>query len=76
MKGCTPVVERLGQRQSASAASAVSAKGAFWFATFKGGQIGELFVELLEHKKAVVKDSSPALRESSACISCLAMRLI
>lgn len=47
IKGQTPVVERPGQRQSISAASAVSAKGAFWFATYKGGLTGELFVELL-----------------------------
>ena len=33
LKGQTPVVERPGQRQSVSAASAVNAKGAFWFCT-------------------------------------------
>ena len=33
IRGRTPVVERSGQRQSISAASAVSAKGGFWFAT-------------------------------------------
>jgi transposase len=32
-KGQTPVVERPGQRQSISAASAVNAKGAFWYCT-------------------------------------------
>ena len=32
-KGQTPVVQRPGQRQSISAASAVNAKGGFWFAT-------------------------------------------
>lgn len=47
-KGCTPVVERPGQRQSISAASAVSAKGAFWYATYQGALTGELFVELLK----------------------------
>ena len=36
-----------GQRQSISAASAVSAKGAFWFATYAGGLKGALFVSLL-----------------------------
>lgn len=46
-KGQTPVVAVPGQRQSISAASAVSAKGAFWFATYKGGLNGELFVTLL-----------------------------
>ena len=48
-RGKTPVVNRPGQRQSISAASAVNAKGAFWFATYEGGLTGELFVELLKH---------------------------
>lgn len=47
-RGKTPVVNRPGQRQSISAASAVNAKGAFWFATYHGGLTGELFVELLQ----------------------------
>lgn len=47
-RGKTPVVNRPGQRQSISAASAVNAKGAFWFATYRGGLTGELFVELLQ----------------------------
>ena len=47
MRGETPVVHRPGQRQSISAASAVNSKGAFWFATYKGGLTGELFVDLL-----------------------------
>ena len=46
-KGQTPVVSVPGQRQSISAASAVSSKGAFWFATYKGGLNGELFVALV-----------------------------
>ena len=46
-KGQTPVVWVPGQRQSISAASAVSSKGAFWFATYPGGLNGELFVTLL-----------------------------
>ena len=46
--GNTPVVSRPGQRQGISAASAVNAKGAFWFATYQGGLAGELFVELLQ----------------------------
>ncbi len=41
------MVSRPGQRQSISAASAANVKGAFWFATYKGGLTGELFVELL-----------------------------
>jgi transposase len=44
----TPVVSRPGQRQVISAASAVNAKGAFWFTTYQGGLSGELFVELLQ----------------------------
>lgn len=48
VKGQTPVVLRPGQRQSISAASAVNAKGAFWFATYQGGLTGELFVALLK----------------------------
>jgi hypothetical protein len=46
-KGQTPVVSVPGQRQSISAASAISSKGAFWFATYAGGLNGELFVTLL-----------------------------
>ncbi|RWA51641.1 hypothetical protein AU476_21430 [Cupriavidus sp. UYMSc13B] len=48
VKGNTPVIERPGQRQSISAASAVNAKGAFWFATYKGALTAELFIELLK----------------------------
>jgi len=47
VKGTTPVVERPGQRQSISAASAVNAKGAFWYCTYEGGLTAELFVQLL-----------------------------
>jgi transposase len=43
----TPVVHVPGQRQSISAASAVSANGAFWFATYAGALTGPLFVDLL-----------------------------
>jgi len=46
-RGQTPVVRVPGQRQSISAASAVSAKGAFWFALYQGGLNGTLFVTLL-----------------------------
>ncbi len=46
-KGQTPVMAVPGQRQGISAASAVSAKGAFWFATYKGGLNAELFITLL-----------------------------
>jgi transposase len=47
VKGETPVVERPGQRQSISAASAVNARGAFWYCTYQGGLNAELFVALL-----------------------------
>lgn len=51
-KGQTPVVHRPGQRQSISAASAVNAKGAFWFETYEGALTGELFVTLLSNMMA------------------------
>jgi transposase len=47
LKGRTPVVERPGQRQSISAASAVNSKGGFWYCTYQGGLDAVLFVELL-----------------------------
>ena len=46
-KGQTPVVERPGQRQSISAASAVNARGGFWYCTYQGGLNAEAFVSLL-----------------------------
>ena len=67
VRGETPVVQRPGQRQSISAASAVNAHGAFWFRTYEGALNAELFVELLQQmmhrrKKPVhlVIDSLPA----------------
>ena len=66
-RGHTPVVERPGQRQSVSAASAVTAQGAFWFCVYEGALNGELFVELLKQmmyrrRKSVhlILDSLPA----------------
>jgi len=47
VKGQTPIVQRPGQRQSVSAASAVNAKGGFWYCTYQGGLTAELFVSLL-----------------------------
>ena len=65
--GQTPVVDVPGQRQSISAASAVNAKGAFWFTTYHGALNGESFVGLLKQlmhrrKKPVrlVLDGLPA----------------
>ena len=46
LKGQTPVVERPGQRQSISAASAVNARGGFWSCTYEGGLNADLFVAL------------------------------
>jgi transposase len=56
-RGHTPVVQRPGQRQSVSAASAVNAKGAFWFCIYEGALNAELFVELL--KKMMKYRSKP-----------------
>ena len=67
VRGQTPVVERPGQRQSVSAASAVTSQGAFWFCVYEGALNGELFVELLKkmmHRRSkpvhLVLDSLPA----------------
>jgi transposase len=46
-KGQTPVVERPGQRQSISAASAVNSRGGFWYCTYQGGLNAEAFISLL-----------------------------
>lgn len=73
VRGKTPVVQRPGQRQSISAASAVSAKGGFWFCTYAGALNAELFVVLLRkmmrHRKRpvhLVLDSLPAHKK--ACV--------
>ena len=72
VRGQTPVVQRPGQRQSMSAASAVNAKGAFWYCTYDGALNAELFIELLQkmvkyRKKAIhlVLDSLPAHKKSN-----------
>ncbi|WP_455289011.1 IS630 family transposase [Cupriavidus necator] len=72
LKGQSPVIERPGQRQSVSAASAVNALGGFWFATYKGALTAELFVELLKkmmkgRRKPVhlVVDGLPAHKKAS-----------
>ncbi len=46
-RGVTPVVHRPGQRQSVSAASAVSARGSFWYCTYQGALNGDRFIGLL-----------------------------
>lgn len=67
VKGKTPIVAVPGQRQSVSAASAINAKGGFWFATYKGGMSAELFIGMLKalmrHRKRplfLILDSLPA----------------
>lgn len=67
LKGRTPEVKVPGQRQSVSAASAVNARGAFWFVTYKGALNAALFVEflkqLMKHRKRpleLILDSLPA----------------
>ena len=67
VKGQIPIVERPGQRQSISAASAVSARGGFWYSTHEGGRNADLFITLLRRmmknkKKPVhlVVDGLPA----------------
>src|SRR5882762_5360109 len=69
VKGKTPVVAVPGKRQSVSAASAVNARGGFWFATFTGGMSAELFIEILKvlmHRRRkplfLILDSLPAHR--------------
>src|SRR5579862_6485134 len=58
VRGQTPIIRLPGQRQSISAASAVNAKGGFWFATYKGGMSAELFIAMLKalmrHRKKPV----------------------
>jgi transposase len=73
LRGQTPVVHRPGQRQSISAASAVNAKGAFWFCTYEGALNAELIITLLKtmmryRRRPVhlVVDSLPAHKK--ACV--------
>ena len=73
VRGETPVVERPGQRQSISAASAVAMNGAFWYCTYEGALNAELFVDLLKllmrgrkRKVHLVLDSLPAHKK--ACV--------
>lgn len=72
MRGQTPVVYRPGQRQSISAASAVTTHGSFSFCTYTGALKAELFVVLLRkfmrgRKRPVhlVLDSLPAHKTAS-----------
>jgi transposase len=70
-RGHTPVVALPGQRQSVSAASAITQRGAFWFATFEGALTGEWFVTLLKKlmyrrrkKLHLVLDGLPAYKNA------------
>lgn len=67
VRGQTPVVGVPGQRQSVSAASAVTARGAFWFITYKGALNAALFVtflqKLMKHRRKplrLILDNLPA----------------
>jgi len=71
-RGHTPVVLRPGQRQSVSAASAVSASGAFWFSVYEGALNAGLFVQLLRQFMRgrrqpvhLILDSLPAHKQAS-----------
>ena len=65
VKGQTPVVARPGQRQSISAASAVNARGGFWYCTYEGGLTAELFVRLL--RRMMRHRSKPVHLSSMGC---------
>jgi transposase len=67
VRGQTPVIAVPGQRQSTSAASAVNARGAFWFVTYQGALNAARFVDylkqLMKHRKrplTLILDSLPA----------------
>ena len=67
VQGQTPVVAVPGRRQSVSAASAVTARGAFWFATYPGALHAPQFIDfvkrLMKHRKkplTLILDSLPA----------------
>lgn len=67
VQGQTPVVAVPGQRQSMSAASAVNARGAFWFVTYQGALNAVRFVDylkqLMKYRKrplTLILDSLPA----------------
>lgn len=67
LKGQTPVVVTSGQRQSINVISAVTARGAFWAATYTGKLNAEAFVAFLQNfmkgrrgKAFLVVDGHPA----------------
>ena len=67
VRGQTPVVAVPGQRQSTSAASAVNARGAFWFVTYHGALNAPRFIDflkqLMKHRRrplTLILDGLPA----------------
>ena len=71
LRGQTPVVARPGQRQSISAASAVSPTGAFWFCLYDGALNAERFIDFLQQMMKyrrqpvhLVLDSLPAHKKA------------
>jgi transposase len=67
VQGQTPLVAVPGQRQSMSAASAINARGAFWFVTYQGALNALRFVDylnqLMKHRQrplTLILDSLPA----------------
>ena len=71
VRGQTPVVQRPGQRQSFSAASAANANGAFWFCTYDGALNADLFIvlrqQLMKYRRKpvhLVLDSLPAHKKA------------
>ena len=48
IKEQTPIIARPSQRQSINAASAVNARGGFWYCTYQSGLNAELFITLLK----------------------------
>lgn len=66
-KGQTPIVKTSGQRQSVSAISAVTARGAFWYSVYTGRLNAVRFIEFLKafmrHRRrpvVLVLDGLPA----------------
>jgi hypothetical protein len=65
-KGETPVIAVPGKRQTISAASAVNAKGAFWFATYQGGLNGGFKRSSQQHLCWPIEATGQALLQVSS----------
>jgi len=70
----TPVVQVPSQRQSINAASAVSAKGAFWFATYAGALTSPLFVDLLRRMLRGRRNPLPLILDGLPAHQALAVK--